>query len=46
MFALGCGTIAIAMTGDIKLWAYYVSFVLVGAKLAAFAYNMSHSACW
>jgi intracellular septation protein len=37
MFALGCGTIAVAMSGDIKLWALYVSFVLLGAKLAAFA---------
>lgn len=37
MFALGCGTIAIAMTGDMKLWAFYVSVVLLGAKLAAFA---------
>ncbi len=37
MFALGCGTIAIAMTGDIKLWAFYVSVVLLGAKCAAFA---------
>jgi intracellular septation protein A len=37
MFALGCGTVAIALTGDIKLWAFYVSFVLLGAKLAAFA---------
>src|ERR1700733_2730950 len=37
MFSLGCGTIAIAMTGDIKLWAFYVSVVLIGAKLAAFA---------
>ena len=37
MFVLGCGTIAIAMTGDIKLWAFYVSVVLLGAKLAAFA---------
>jgi intracellular septation protein A len=37
MFALGCGTIAIAMTGDIKLWTLYVSVVLVGAKIAAFA---------
>jgi intracellular septation protein A len=37
MFALGCGTVAIAMTGDIRLWAFYVSFVLLGAKLAAFA---------
>jgi intracellular septation protein len=37
MFALGCGTIATAMTGDLKLWTFYVSVVLVGAKMAAFA---------
>ena len=37
MFTLGCGTVAIAATGDMKLWAFYVSFVLLGAKLAAFA---------
>ena len=37
MFVLGCGTIAIAASGDMKLWAFYVSFVLLGAKLAAFA---------
>jgi intracellular septation protein len=37
MFVLGCGTLTIAWTGDIKLWAFYVSFVLLGAKLAAFA---------
>jgi intracellular septation protein len=37
MFALGCGTIAIAMTGDIKLWTIYVSVVLLGAKIMAFA---------
>jgi intracellular septation protein A len=37
MFALGAGTIAVAMTGDIKLWAFYVSVVAVGAKIAAFA---------
>jgi intracellular septation protein len=37
MFALGSGTIAVASTGDLKLWAIYVSVVLVGAKLAAFA---------
>ncbi|MET0969850.1 MAG: septation protein IspZ [Tardiphaga sp.] len=37
MFALGAGTIAIAMTGDIKLWAFYVSVVALGAKLLAFA---------
>ena len=37
MFALGIGTIVIAMTGDIKLWTFYVSVVLVGAKITAFA---------
>src|SRR4030081_3881798 len=37
MFALGLGTIAVASTGDLKLWAIYVSVVLLGAKLAAFA---------
>jgi intracellular septation protein len=37
MFALGLGTIAVASTGDLKLWAIYVSVVLVGAKLTAFA---------
>ena len=37
MFALGAGTIAVAMTGDMKLWAIYVSFVAIGAKIAAFA---------
>jgi intracellular septation protein A len=37
MFALGAGTIAVATTGDIKLWAFYVSFVAIGAKLLAFA---------
>ncbi len=37
MFALGLGTIAVALTGDIKLWAIYVSFVAVGAKVIAFA---------
>jgi intracellular septation protein len=37
MFAIGAGTIAVAMTGDIKLWAFYVSVVAFGAKLVAFA---------
>jgi hypothetical protein len=37
MFVLGLGTIAIAFTGDLKLWAFYISFVAIGAKLAAFA---------
>jgi intracellular septation protein len=37
MFALGAGTIAIAMTGDLKLWALYVSVIAFGTKIAAFA---------
>ena len=37
MFALGTGTIGAAMTGDMKLWTFYVTVVLVGAKFAAFA---------
>jgi intracellular septation protein len=37
LFALGAGTIAVALTGDMKLWTFYVTVVLVGAKLAAFA---------
>jgi intracellular septation protein len=37
MFALGAGTIAVASTGDIKLWAFYVSVVAIGAKVVAFA---------
>jgi len=37
MFALGAGTIAVAATGDLKLWAFYVSVVAVGAKIAAYA---------
>ena len=37
MFALGAGTIAVALTGDLKLWAFYVSFIAVGAKVVAFA---------
>jgi intracellular septation protein len=37
MFALGAGTIAIAMTGNLTLWTVYVSVIAVGAKIAAFA---------
>jgi intracellular septation protein A len=37
MFVLGTGTIAVAATGDLKLWTIYVTVVLVAAKLAAFA---------
>ncbi len=36
MFVLGAGTIAVAMTGDLKLWSIYVSIVAVGAKVLAF----------
>ncbi|MGQ0684145.1 inner membrane-spanning protein YciB [Bradyrhizobium sp.] len=36
-FALAAGTIGVAMTGDMKLWAFYVTVVLIGAKVAAFA---------
>src|ERR1700737_4024739 len=34
LFVLGGGTIAVALTGDMKLWTFYVTVVLVGAKLA------------
>jgi len=37
MVVLGLGTIAVASTGDLNLWAIYVSVVLIGAKLTAFA---------
>jgi intracellular septation protein len=37
MFVLGAGTIGVAMTGDMKLWTFYVTVVLLGAKFAAFA---------
>src|SRR3954468_22636709 len=37
MFVLGAGTVAVASTGDLKLWAFYISAVLIGAKVAAFA---------
>ena len=36
MFVLGAGTIAVAATGDLKLWALYISVVLIGAKVVAF----------
>ena len=37
MFVLGAGTIAVALTGDLRLWTIYVSVVLLAAKIAAFA---------
>ena len=36
MFAIGLGNIAVAWTGDLKLWAFYISIVAVGAKIIAF----------
>lgn len=36
MFALGAGVIGVAMTGDVKLWAFYVGVVAMGAKIVAF----------
>jgi hypothetical protein len=41
VFVLAAGTIGVAMTGDMKLWTFYVTVVLVGAKIAAFAINTS-----
>jgi intracellular septation protein A len=35
MGVLGLGVIAVAMTGDMKLWALYVSVIAVGAKVIA-----------
>jgi intracellular septation protein len=37
MFVLGAGTIGVAISGDMKLWTFYVTVVLLGAKIAAFA---------
>lgn len=37
MFALGAGVIAVAMTGDLKLWTFYVTVIAIGAKAVAFA---------
>lgn len=37
MFALGAGTIGVALSGDMKLWVFYVTVVLISAKIAAFA---------
>jgi len=36
MFALGAGTIAVAATGDLRLWTIYVSVVMIAAKVLAF----------
>ncbi|OQW55155.1 MAG: intracellular septation protein [Proteobacteria bacterium SG_bin9] len=37
MFVLGLGNIAVAWTGDLKLWVFYVSVIALGAKIVAFA---------
>ena len=37
MFVLAAGTVGVAMTGDMKLWTFYVTVVLIGAKIVAFA---------
>lgn len=37
MFLIGAGTIVVASTGDLKLWAFYISVVAGGAKILAFA---------
>lgn len=37
MFALGLGTIAFALNGNLRLWTIYVSVIAVGAKVLAFA---------
>src|SRR5260370_30137557 len=37
MFALGLGVIAVASTGYLKLWAFYVSVVALRATLAPLA---------
>ncbi|TYO63936.1 intracellular septation protein [Bradyrhizobium hipponense] len=37
MFVIGAGTIAVASTGDLRLWAFYISVVAGGAKILAFA---------
>jgi len=37
LFVIGAGTIVVASTGDLKLWAFYISVVAGGAKILAFA---------
>ena len=37
MFVIGAGMIAVASTGDLKLWAFYITVVAGGAKILAFA---------
>ncbi|MGY4489306.1 intracellular septation protein [Bradyrhizobium sp. LM3.2] len=37
MFVIGAGMIAVASTGDLKLWVFYITVVAGGAKILAFA---------
>ncbi|WP_128926701.1 inner membrane-spanning protein YciB [Bradyrhizobium guangxiense] len=37
MFVIGAGMIVVASTGDLKLWAFYLTVVAGGAKILAFA---------
>lgn len=37
MFVIGIGMMAVAATGDLKLWAFYLMVVAGGAKILAFA---------
>jgi hypothetical protein len=37
MFALGLGTVAVALTSDMRLWTIYLWVIAVGAKVIAFA---------
>ncbi|MCK1359189.1 septation protein IspZ [Bradyrhizobium sp. 199] len=37
MFVIGAGVIMVASTGDLKLWAFYLTVVAGGGKILAFA---------
>ncbi|KYK43758.1 intracellular septation protein [Bradyrhizobium liaoningense] len=37
MFVIGAGMIVVASTGDLKLWAFYLTVVAGGVKILAFA---------
>jgi intracellular septation protein len=37
MFVLGAGVIAVALTGDMWWWGFYVSVIAIGAKVVMFA---------
>ena len=44
MFLLGAGTVSFAIHGDLKLWAFYVSVIAVGAKVLAF--GLQYAVFW